>query len=262
MICPSPARNRTAYGPQAAEKPAHLLLVDDDRETRCLLGRLLQLNGFAVTTVEDGRAARQVWASSRFQLVILDLRISGESGLELFRWLRREEDVPIVLLSASGDEAERIRSLESGADDFITKPFDPRELQARIAVVLRRSRESELGGSPVRRMARTLHFAGWTVEPSRRRLLDKRGVEVPLTAGEYDLLLTLMDRPNHVMTPDRLLDMLHGRPAGPMDRTIEVAIDVASGRLRRKLNDNEPQKRIIETVRGGGYVFVAPLEPH
>jgi two-component system OmpR family response regulator len=230
--------------------------VADDCETRSVMARLLELDGFAVTTVKNAFEARQVWTNGRFQLVVLDLMISGESEFDLFHWFRRQEDVPIVLVSVSGDEAERIAGLESGADDCIAKPFNPRELQARIAAVLRRSRESQLRGSRASHTAQTLHFDGWTLEPSRRRLLDKRGVEVPLTGGEYDLLLTLIDRPNQVMTRDRLLDMLHGRAAGPIDR----AIDVAISRLRRKLNDTEPEKRIIKTVRLGGYVFVAPLE--
>lgn len=252
----SPSQDRAASSSQATETPAHLLIIDDDRETRTLMARLLETSGFAVTTVMDAFEARQVWTNGRFQLVVLDLMISGESGFDLFHWLRSEKNVPIVLVSAAGDEAERIAGLESGADDFIAKPFNPRELQVRIAAVLRRSGESQFGGSRARRMARRLRFNGWTVEPSRRRLLDSRGIEVPLTGGEYNLLLTLMDHPNQVMTRDCLLDVLHGRRAGRIDR----AIDVAISRLRQKLNDNASEKRIIKTVRGGGYVFVAPLE--
>jgi two-component system OmpR family response regulator len=252
----SPSQDRAASSPRATQTPVRLLIIDDDRETHTLTVRLLETSGFAVTTVKDAFEARQVWTNGRFRLVVLDFKISGESGFDLFHWLRCEEDVPIVLVTASGDEAERIAGLESGADDCIAKPFNPRELQARIAAVLRGSGGSQLWGRGARRTAQTLHFDGWTVEPSRRRLLDNRGVEVPLTGREYDLLLTLMDHPNQVMTRDCLLDVLHGRRAGRIDR----AIDVAISRLRQKLNDNEPEKRIIKTVRGGGYVFVAPLE--
>jgi two-component system OmpR family response regulator len=239
-----------------AQTPVHLLIVDGDGETRGLTARLLETSGFAVTAVRNAPEARQAWTPGRFQLVVLDLMISGGRGFDLFHWLRRETNIPIVLVSASGDEAERIAGLESGADDCIAKPFNPRELQARIAAVLRRSGDLPPAESRARRLARRLHFDGWTVEPSTRRLLDRRGVEVPLTGREYDLLRTLMDHPNHVMTRDHLLDVLHGRRAGRIDR----AIDVAISRLRQKLHDNAAEKRIIKTVRGGGYVFVAPLD--
>jgi two-component system OmpR family response regulator len=232
----------------------HILVVDDDRETRELLARFLERNRFRVTAVRDAREARRDWALGHFQLIILDLMLPGESGLDFARWLRGFSEVPIVMLTAMGEESDRIAGLELGADDYLPKPFNPRELLARMRAVLRRL------GDPSERRAesgpRLLRFAGWTLEIARRRLVNAEGVEVPLTGGEYDLLAALVERANHVLTRDKLLDLLRGRQAGPFDR----AIDVAVSRLRRKLDDNGRQAQLIKTVRGGGYVLAAEVE--
>lgn len=232
----------------------HILVVDDDRETRELLARFLERNRFRVTAVRDAREARRDWALGHFQLIILDLMLPGESGLDFARWLRGFSEVPIVMLTAMGEESDRIAGLELGADDYLPKPFNPRELLARVRAVLRRL------GDPSERRAesgpRLLRFAGWTLEIARRRLVNAEGVEVPLTGGEYDLLAALVERANHVLTRDKLLDLLRGRQAGPFDR----AIDVAVSRLRRKLDDNGRQAQLIKTVRGGGYVLAAEVE--
>jgi two-component system OmpR family response regulator len=180
--------------------------------------------------------------------------LPGEGGLEFARWLRAQSDVPIVMLTAMGEETDRIIGLELGADDYVPKPFNPRELLARIRAVLRRA-----GDAPERRTelsARNLRFGGWTLEPARRRLLNPEGVEVALTGGEYDLLVALVERSNRVLTRDMLLDLLRGRQAGPFDR----AIDVAISRLRRKLEDDGRNAQLIKTVRGGGYVLAATVE--
>jgi two-component system OmpR family response regulator len=186
--------------------------------------------------------------------VVLDLMLPGESGLEFARWLRSQSNVPIVMLTAMSDENDRITGLELGADDYVPKPFNPRELLARIRAVLRRVGEgperSSEAGTP------SLRFAGWTLDRARRRLLDTEGVEVPLTGGEYDLLVALAERANRVLTRDMLLDLLRGRQAGPFDR----AIDVAVSRLRRKLEDDGRHASLIKTVRGGGYVLAAEVE--
>ncbi|MDE2515503.1 MAG: winged helix-turn-helix domain-containing protein, partial [Rhodospirillales bacterium] len=162
--------------------------------------------------------------------------------------------VPIVMLTAMGEETDRIIGLELGADDYVAKPFNPRELLARIRAVLRRAGESVEHRTDAGTHA--LHFAGWTLEPARRRLLNPDGVEVALTGGEYDLLLALVERANRVLTRDMLLDLLRGRQAGPFDR----AIDVAVSRLRRKLEDDGRNAQLIKTVRGGGYVLAASVE--
>ena len=237
----------------AAAAAPHILVIDDDREIRDLLGRFLEKQRFRVTAVRDARDARRVWPNGLFHLVVLDLMLPGEGGLDFARWLRSLSDVPIVMLTALGEETDRIIGLELGADDYLAKPFNPRELLARIRAVLRRA-----GDAATRQEAppRALRFSGWTLEPPRRRLIDSDGVEVALTGGEYDLLLALAERPNRVMTREMLLDLLRGRQAGPFDR----AIDVAVSRLRRKLEDDGRRAQLIKTVRGGGYVLAATVE--
>lgn len=236
------------------ETAQHILIVDDDREIRELLARFLERNRFRVTAARDARDARRAWPHANFHLVVLDLMLPGESGLEFARWMRSQSDVPIIMLTAMGEETDRIVGLELGADDYLAKPFNPRELLARIRAVLRRAGEP----APRRETAGAvaLSFAGWTLEPARRRLLNPDGVEVALTGGEYDLLLALIERANRVLTRDMLLDLLRGRQAGPFDR----AIDVAISRLRRKLDDDGHHAQLIKTVRGGGYVLATSVE--
>ncbi len=239
------------------DQTLHIMVVDDDREIRDLLSKFLERQGMRVTAARDAREARKLWPLGRYHLVVLDLMMPGESGLDFARWLRSQEDVPIVMLTAMAEETDRIVGLELGADDYVAKPFNPRELLARIRAVLRRT-GAEGGGGPTAKEAPTkdIHFAGWTLEPGRRRLLNPEGVEVPLTGGEYELLQLLVERPNRVLTRDMLMDLLRGRQAGPFDR----AIDVAVSRLRRKLEDDGRNPTLIKTVRGGGYVLATPVE--
>jgi two-component system OmpR family response regulator len=236
------------------DQTPHILVIDDDREIRDLLARFLEKQRIRVTAVRDGKEARRAWLNGHYQLVVLDLMLPGESGLDLARWLRTQSEIPIVMLTAMGEETDRIIGLELGADDYVPKPFNPRELLARIRAVLRRS-----GDQPEARhdpSVRGYRFNNWTLEPARRRLLNPEGVEVALTGGEYDLLLALVERANRVLTRDMLLDLLRGRQAGPFDR----AIDVAVSRLRRKLEDDGRNAQLIKTVRGGGYVLAATVE--
>ncbi len=232
----------------------HILVVDDDREIRDLLGKFLERQRLRVTTARDAKEARRAFVNGHYQLVVLDLMLPGEGGLELARWFRTETNVPIIMLTAMAEETDRIIGLELGADDYVTKPFNPRELLARIRAVLRRTGESE--DRALEHTAKTYRFSGWVLETARRRLLDPSGVEVSITGGEYDLLVALLDRPNRVLTRDMLLDLLRGRQAGPFDR----AIDVAVSRLRRKLEDDGRNAQLIKTVRGGGYVLSTPVE--
>ncbi len=233
---------------QVMETRPHLLVVDDDREIRDLLTRFLEKSGFRITAVRDSREARRAWTRGAFHLVVLDLMLPGENGLDLARWLRDQEDVPIVVLSAMGRRdrphhrsgAWRRRLYRQAVQPARTHGPDP----CRDAP---RARHGE-APAPGERVARPVKFAGWTLEPSRRRLLNPDGVEVPLTGGEYDLLIAMLDRANRVLTRDMLLDLLRGRQAGPFDR----AIDVAISRLRRKLDDQGRGGQIIKTVRGGG----------
>ncbi len=236
------------------EASPHILLVDDDRDIRDLLVHFLQKHGLRVTGARDGREARRAWPAGAYNLVILDLMLPGEGGLELARWLRGISDVPIVMLTAMGEDTDRIIGLELGADDYLPKPFNPRELLARIRAVLRRT---EARGNRAGVAAKPIRFAGWTLDPVRRRLLNPAGAEVALTGGEFDMLAALAGRANQVLTRDMLMDLLRGRQAGPFDR----AIDVAVSRLRRKLGGGgEADTDLIKTVRGGGYVLAAEVE--
>ena len=239
---------------QSMDQTPHILVVDDDREIRDLLARFLEKQRIRVTAVRDGREARRAWINGHYQLVVLDLMLPGEFGLDLARWLRSQGEIPIVMLTAMGEETDRIIGLELGADDYLSKPFNPRELLARIRAVLRRSSDQ---AEPKHDLSmRGFRFNDWTLEPARRRLLNPEGVEVALTGGEYDLLQALVERANRVLTRDMLLDLLRGRQAGPFDR----AIDVAVSRLRRKLEDDGRKAQLIKTVRGGGYVLAATVE--
>ena len=236
------------------EPAPHILVVDDDREIRELLSKFLERQGMRVSAARDAKEARKLWPLGRYHLVVLDLMLPGESGLDFAKWLRAQADVPIVMLTAMSEETDRIVGLELGADDYLGKPFNPRELLARIRAVLRRA--SSEGGGPKEPPARLIRFSGWVLEPGRRRLLNPDGVEVPLTGGEYELLQVLVERPNRVLTRDMLMDLLRGRQAGPFDR----AIDVAVSRLRRKLEDDGRNPSLIKTVRGGGYVLATTVE--
>ncbi len=246
----------TANG--TAQPPPHILVVDDDREIRDLLAKFLERHGLRVTAVRDAREARRALPHGHFQMIVLDLMLPGETGLDFARWLRSPASghagMGLVMLTAMGEETDRIIGLELGADDYVPKPFNPRELLARMRAVLRRAGDS--GRSASEPLVRTWRFGGWTLEPTRRRLINPDGVEVPVTGGEYDLLLALVERANRVLTRDMLLDLLRGRQAGPFDR----AIDVAISRLRRKLEDDGRHAQIIKTVRGGGYVLAADVE--
>jgi two-component system, OmpR family, response regulator len=231
-----------------------ILVVDDDPGIRDVLAEFLSRHGYAVEAVGDGRAMETAIQARTPDLVVLDLMLPGESGFDLARWMRGQSDIPIVMLTAMGEETDRIIGLELGADDYLAKPFNPCELLARIRAVLRRA--GDQAGRRSDPVGRSLRFAGWVLEPARRRLLNPDGVEVALTGGEYDLLLALLERPNRVLTRDMLLDLLRGRQAGPFDR----AIDVAISRLRRKLEDDGRNGQLIKTVRGGGYVLAATVE--
>jgi two-component system OmpR family response regulator len=229
----------------------HILVVEDDRETRDLVARYLSGRGFRVTTTKNGGEMRQALETGNFSLVLLDLMLPGEDGLSLCRRLRAEKSgMPIIMLTALGEEADRIVGLESGADDYLPKPFSPRELVARITAVLRRADPAAAPAEETR-----LAFAGFILEQDRRRLIGPEGAEITLTAGEYDLLVALARRPRRVLNRDQLLDLTKGREASPFDRSIDVQVS----RLRRKLQHAPDAPEIIKTVRFGGYVFSAEV---
>jgi two-component system OmpR family response regulator len=232
----------------------HLLIVDDDREIRDLLSRFLVKHGYRVDAAADGRAMDRLLANGRFDLVVLDIMLPGEDGLALCRRLRVESRIPIIMLTALSEDTERIIGLEMGADDYLAKPFNPRELLARIKAVLRRA--GGRAGQPAEPAGAVLGFAGWRLDAARRELTSPDGVRVELTAGEFDLLLAFVEHPRRVLSRDQLLDLTKGRMAQPFDR----AIDVQLSRLRRKIEADPKNPEIIKTVRAGGYIFTHPVE--
>jgi two-component system, OmpR family, response regulator len=239
-----------------SDKP-HLLVVDDDREIRDLVCRLLQKHGFWVEAARDAGAMDAILAVARIDLVILDVMLPGKSGLDICRDLRARSPVSILMLTAMGDETDRIVGLEMGADDYLAKPFNPRELLARIRAILRRVNiQAAASAGPQSAAAKRLCFAGWQLDLGRRRLEAPDGVIVDLTTGEYELLMAFAERPQRVLTRNQLLDLARGRDATPFDRSIDVQVS----RIRRKIESDPKTPSMIITVRGDGYMFTPEVE--
>jgi two-component system OmpR family response regulator len=235
-------------------KQDHILIVDDDADIRGLLGEYLQKQGYRATAVADGKGLRAAMEKSRPDVIVLDLMLPGEDGLALCRDLRARSEIPIIMLTARGDETDRIVGLELGADDYVAKPFNPRELLARIKSVLRRSRSLPDNLKP--KEAGSYRFAGWTLDGATRNLTAPDGVVVPLSGTEFRLLRIFLEHPNRVLTRDQLIDLMLSRDAAPFDR----AIDVQVSRLRHRLREDAKEPAIIKTVRGQGYVFAAHVD--
>jgi two-component system, OmpR family, response regulator len=236
------------------DKQPHLLVVDDDREIRTLISQFLTKHGYRVSSARDGAEMMQVLDSSRIDLIVLDLMMPGEDGLVLCRRLRAQPGpsgaIPIIMLTAMGEETDRIVGLEMGADDYLPKPFNPRELLARVKAVLRRATGLPVGSSaePVNR---GMTFEGWRLDIAKRELWSPDKVLVQLSAGEFDLLVAFAEHPQRVLTRDQLLDLARGRSAMPFDRSIDVQVS----RLRRKIEPDPKEPSLIKTVRSGGYIF-------
>jgi two-component system OmpR family response regulator len=228
----------------------HVLIVDDHREIRELVSRALTREGFRVSAAADGRAMRKILADARIDLILLDLMLPGEDGLSLCRSLRSQSGIPIVMLTAKGDEVDRVIGLEMGADDYLPKPFGSRELVARIRAVLRRSREDAAAPDPAGQ-PKSYRFGRWRLDTGRRELVRDDGTLVPLSTGEYDLLAAFVARPQRVLSRDLLIDLTRGRAASPLDRSVDTQVS----RLRRKLEEDPANPVIIKTVWGGGYTF-------
>lgn len=226
----------------------HLLVVDDDEEIVTLANRYFGTHGFRVSGAPDGAAMRRVLAEEAVDLVLLDLGLPGEDGFDLIRHLRTNWQGPIIIVTGRGESVDRVVGLELGADDYVTKPFDLRELLARVRSVLRRSAGTQ---APLAAEPAAVRFAGFRLDLSARKLTDAADRPINLTTGEYELLRILLDRPNRVLSRDDLVSLLHGRAAGPYDR----AIDVQIGRLRRKIEADPASPEIIKSVRGVGYVL-------
>ncbi len=235
------------------DAPDHVLVVDDDRELRALLSEYLQKQGYRVTAVADGKAMRAAINTSRPDVIVLDVMLPGEDGFSLCRALRSRSHTPIIMLTARGEETDRIVGLELGADDYVPKPYNPRELVARIKSVLRRARAMPDNLQP--EVARIYRFAGWTLDSATRNLTSPLGVVVPLSGTEFRLLQIFLNHPNLVLTRDQLVDLMLAREAAAYDR----AIDVQVSRLRQRLGDGAREPAIIKTVRGQGYVLAASV---
>ncbi len=226
-----------------------ILVVDDDSDLRWMVEKYLSKHEYSVTLAEDGEKMREILKEQTFDLAILDINLPGEDGLSLARYLRSNFQIGIIMLSAAAEVFDRIVGLEMGADDYVTKPFEPRELLARVKSVLRRSRgaierEEESGPS--------VKFGEYSLDLDAHQLLDKDGQSVSLTSMEFDLLKAFAENPNKVLDRDRLLSLSHNRDWDPFDRSIDIRIT----RLRRKIEAEPSKPQIIKTVRGAGYIFV------
>ncbi len=237
---------------QGMEPISDILIVDDDAEIRSLLADYLETNGYRARTAQDGAAMMNMLADAPADLIVLDLNLPGQDGLTLCRNLRTTSEVPVIMLTARSQPLDRILGLEMGADDYLTKPFEPRELLARIRSVLRRSQTlpSAPRGAP---LMQQLRFAGWTLDLSARHLINPDGLAIMLSGAELRMLKVFLDHPNRVLNRDQLLDLTQGREADPLDRSIDIQIS----RLRQKLNEDARSPQIIKTVRNGGYLFAA-----
>jgi DNA-binding response OmpR family regulator len=232
---------------------AEILIVEDDPSLRVLLARTLRENGFRTTVAP---AAPEMWRAlrtSQFNMVLLDIMLPGSNGLDLCRAIRRDSAIPIIMLTARGEEVDRVLGLELGADDYIPKPFSTKELLARVRAVLRRTATGPVDQAKPRE---TLIFAGWTVDLRRRSLLSPEGAEVELSGAEYDLLISFLDNSQRIIGRERLLELSRSRLADVSDRSIDVLVS----RLRRKLGDRGGTDALIRTVRGAGYMFTAKVE--
>ena len=231
----------------------HILLVEDDAEIARGTARFLSQSGYRVSDALDARAMDRVLKDAKIDLMVLDLMLPGEDGLSICRRLRTQHAMPIIMLTAMGEEMDRVIGLEIGADDYINKPFSTRELLARIRAVMRR------GGEKAPRAAgrgERLVFAGWTLSRMTRQLHNPDGVRVTLTGAEFDLLAALCERPRRVLTRDQLLDLTQGRAAGPFDRSIDTLVS----RIRQKIEADPKDPVFIQTVRLGGYMFTPEVE--
>lgn len=233
----------------------HILVVDDHRDIRELVQKYLSRNGYRVSVADGGASMKKTLASRTIDLVVLDLMMPGEDGLALCRDLRAQSNLPVIMLTAMGEETDRVVGLEMGADDYLTKPFNPRELLARIKAVLRRAnslpqQRGQLTGA-------RLAFDRWVLDSAQRELIGEDSVAVPLSTAEFLLLSAFLQHPKMVLTRDQLLDLTRGRAASVFDRSIDNQVS----RLRRKIEADPKKPELIKTVWGGGYSFAAEVKP-
>jgi two-component system OmpR family response regulator len=239
---------------RAMEPSPHILVVDDHREIRDLLARYLAKHGLRVSVAESAARARRVLETSAIDLVVLDVMMPGEDGLALCRHLRAASALPVIMLTAMAEDTDRVVGLEMGADDYVVKPFNPRELLARIKAVLRRANSLPRQRTPSN--VRTIRFERWRLDLGRRELIDEEGVGIPLSTGEFLLLSALLNHPKMVLSREQLLDLTRGRAANVFDRSIDNQVS----RLRKKIEADPKEPALIKTVWGGGYMLAADVE--
>ena len=249
-------RNTTSFliGALFMNSSAHILVVDDAPDIREPLAKYLTKNGYRVSQTESAAKARQVIKNNAIDLLVLDIMMPGEDGLSLCRHVRESSQTPIILLTAMTEETDRIIGLEMGADDYVSKPFNPRELLARIKAVLRRFHS--LPPEPHITEHDQIKFDHWTLDTKRRELIDENGVTIPLSTGEFNLLNVFLSRPDRVLSRDQLLDLTQSRNAEAFDRSIDNQVS----RLRKKIEIDVKSPQFIKTVWGGGYRFQASID--
>jgi two-component system, OmpR family, response regulator len=242
-----------SHPPMGADAPVRVLLVEDDSAIARMLSEILADNGFAARAVSSALEMDRILERDDVDLIVLDVMLPGEDGFAICRRLRAASNVPIIMLTALGEEVDRIVGLEIGADDYVTKPFNSRELVARIRALMRRCRA---GAAAAGARLGPFHFAGWRVDPAERQLYSPDGVRVTTTSAEFDLLLAFCQNPGRVLSREQLLDLTHGGLAGPIERSVDVHVS----RIRQKIESDPRDPTLIKTVRLGGYVFTPGVE--
>lgn len=237
------------------EQTINILIVDDDDDIRSLLSEFLERNRLAAFQASDGEMMKEILKSQRIDLVVLDLNLPGEDGLSLCRQLRASSNLPVIMLTAKTDPIDRVIGLETGADDYVCKPFEPLELLSRIRSVLRRTQQSGVTESKAFEPAR-IHFSGWILDLTARHLLNPQGVVISLSGAEFRLLKMFLDRPNRILNRDQIMDMMHGRDAGAFDRSIDLQVS----RIRQKIEEDQKFPMIIKTVRNEGYILTTTVK--
>jgi two-component system OmpR family response regulator len=235
----------------AMERSPHILVVDDDREICSLVSQFLSRHALRVTTARDGAEMMKILEAARVDLIVLDLMMPGEDGLSLCRRVRATSATPVIMLTAMGEDIDRIVGLEMGADDYLPKPFNPRELLARIKAVLRRAGTLPPASTELASGGKVLSFGPWRLDLAKRELTNEANEPVLLSSGEFDLLQAFAEHPQRVLTRDQLLDLARGRAASLFDRSVDIQVM----RLRRKIEADPKDPQLIKTVRSGGYMF-------
>lgn len=236
------------------ETKVRVLIVDDDREIRSLLSEFLERNGLEAAQAADGEGMRNILDAQNIDLIVLDLNLPGEDGLSLCRKLRSGSSLPIIMLTAKTSPTDRVIGLETGADDYLCKPFEPLELLSRIRSVLRRTKASDRENKDVSEPI-SMHFSGWKLDLTARHLVSRTGVIVSLSGAEFRLLKIFLDHPNRILSRDQLMDLIHGRDTTPFDRSIDLQVS----RLRQRMETDAKFPSIIKTVRNAGYVLATTV---